>query len=215
MEVLDKLFGSGARVKVMRFFLMSPQEVFMAKEVARTTRLSRAKASREINLLKSIGFLEKGIRETKLIFSARGGSASGRKTKKRSRRKREHGFKLSRSFPYIRELHSLILEINPISRELLTNRFKKLGKKLGLVILAGTFVGKPDRNSLDVLVGGDSIRRGSVEKILKKIESEIGRELNYALFSIEEFKYRWGMYDKFLRAILDGEHDKLIDNVGI
>jgi predicted transcriptional regulator len=209
MEVLDKLFGSGARVKVMRFFLMSPQEVFMVKEVAKTTRLSRAKISREINLLKSIGFLEKGAREKKLT------SGSGRKTKKRTRTKKEVGARLNHSFPYIRELNSLILETSSISRELLAKRFKKLGKKLGLIVLAGVFVGRPDKNSLDVLVVGDSIRKGSVEKILKKIESEIGRELNYALFSIDDFKYRWGMYDKFLHGIFDGEHDKLIDNIGV
>ncbi len=43
----------------------------------------------------------------------------------------------------------------------------------------------------------------------------MGRELTYAVMTAEEFKYRQGMYDKFVWDILESEHDKLIDTLNI
>ena len=214
MDVLDKLLGSGARVKVMRFFLKNPEEVFLLPDISKTLRLTKGKVRKEINFLKGIGFLGKGVREVQLMFSAKGRLASGRKTKKRSRKKKEAGFRLNSFFPFTRQFHSLLAETSDVSRELLQKRFRRLGKGLRLVLLSGIFVGRPAAEAIDILVVGDNLRRGPVEKILGKIEAELGKELNYALFSTVELKYRMGMYDKFIRDILESEHDKIIDTLG-
>lgn len=214
MEILEKLFSSGARVKMLRFFLMNPEAVFTPAQIAKSCRLTRAKVRQEANLLKAIGFLKKGIRETQIVFPARGGSASGRKTKRRPRKKREPGFQLHSLFPYLRELRALVVEAASISRELLTRRFKRLGKGIRLVLLSGVFIKSSVPGHIDILVVGDNIKRSKVEKILGKIETELGKELNYALFDTKEFKYRQGMYDRFILDILESEHDILINNQG-
>jgi hypothetical protein len=203
MDILEKLFSSPSRVKVMRFFLMNPDAVFTVLQVAKTLRVAKNKVRSEFNLLKSIGFLEKGIHETQIVF----------KTKKKPKKKKEAGAKLNNLFPFLRPLRALIVEANSVSRDLLSKRFRRLGKSLKLVILSGVFVSKPEEGVLDILVVSDSTRKGPVEKILKKIESEIGRELSYSLLSTEEFKYRQGMYDKFIIEIFEREHDVLVDNL--
>ncbi len=186
MEALDKLFGSPHRVKVMRFFLMNSSGVFLPPEVAKSSRISRPRVRKELNFLKSVGFLKK-----------------------------KHGaeFYLNNLFPYLREFRALVIESAPISRELLQKRFKRLGKGIRLVLLSGVFIKSSVPGHIDILVVGDNIKRSKVEKILGQIETELGKELNYALFDTKEFKYRQGMYDRFILDILESEHDVLIDNL--
>jgi hypothetical protein len=43
----------------------------------------------------------------------------------------------------------------------------------------------------------------------------VGKELRYAFFSTDEFKYRMSMYDKLVRDILDYPHKVLLDKLGI
>lgn len=203
MEVLEKLLGSGTRIKVMRFFLMSPEGIFTLKDAAKSLRLGAAKVKRELTLLGKTGFLKQRIKESEIFF----------KTKKRPKKKREKGFVLNQFFPFLREFRALIVEAAPISRELLQRRFRSLGRGLRLVLLSGIFTNKETPGHVDILVVGDSIRRSRIEKILGKIEAELGKELKYVIFDTNEFKYRQGMYDRFLHDILESEHDVLIDNL--
>ena len=101
-----------------------------------------------------------------------------------------------------------------LAKDVLLKKFKGLGQKLKLVILTGVFV-DGDQSRVDVVVVGDSISRAKLEGVLKSIESVVGKELKYALFSIEEFKYRMGMFDHFLREIFDNPHEKLFDKLNI
>ena len=39
--------------------------------------------------------------------------------------------------------------------------------------------------------------------------------MRYAAFGTEDFAYRFGMYDKFIRDIVDYPHERLIDKIGI
>lgn len=202
---MAKLLGGEARVKVMRFFLTNPYEVFAPPDIARILKIPKKKLRQELKGLLGLKFLRKGVKETEVI-SAR---------TKRLKKKKEPGFALNNIFPYARELRQLVVEASSVSRELLQKRFKKLGRGLKLVILSGFFSGRTGEENLDILVVGENIRRSAVEKIIGKIEAEIGKELRYALFSTEDFKYRRSMYDKFIMEILEGGHEKLIDNLGI
>ncbi len=202
-EILEKLFGSGARVKIMRFFLANPYDVFTIEDASKTLRLSKSKVRREIKSLLAMKFLRKGMKETEII-SAR---------TKRIKKWKEPGLALNNIFPYMRELKALLVESLSISRELLIKRFRRLGRGLKLILLSGLFTQRPGEGRLDVLVVGDNIRKAELEKILGEIEAEIGRELQYAFLSTAEFQYRQGMYDKFVRDILESEHDVLIDNL--
>ena len=102
----------------------------------------------------------------------------------------------------------------PIGRDVLLKKFKTLGSKLKLVVLSGIFLYSPS-SRLDVVVVGDSISRTKLENILSNIESSIGKELKYALFSTEEFQYRMSMFDHFLREIFDKPHEKLLDKLNV
>ncbi|HBT81608.1 hypothetical protein A2757_02690 [Candidatus Giovannonibacteria bacterium RIFCSPHIGHO2_01_FULL_48_47] len=194
MEALNKLLGGEARVKTMRLFLANPEQVFTLREAAKSLRVSRPKIRRELKFLNSAGFIKKGI--------------------KKIEKKREPGFVLNPFFPFARQFRALVVEAASISREIIARRFKRLGKGLRLVLLSGVFIDRATPGHIDILMVGDNIKRSKVEKILGKIEAELGKELNYALFDTKEFKYRQGMYDRFILDILESEHDILINNQG-
>jgi len=207
MNTLEKLFGNNARVKILRLFLLNPEQVYAAKEVARMTRVSSAAVSRELRTLRDIGFVKKSSKSEEV------------KRGKRVRRKRVQGFMLSATFPVLAPLRNLLITASPISRERMIQYFKHHGKTQ-LVGVAGVFFGADNaesisRQSLDLLVVGDGIKRSKLEQFISTLESEIGKELVWVSFSPAEFEYRMAMHDKFLRDFFDYPHEFLINKLGI
>lgn len=211
MNTLEKLFGSAARVKLLRLFLLSPDKVFTAGETSRVLKISKDSAAKEARFLFSIGFLKKGSRRDLLTLK------KGKKLKKF--KIKIDGFMLSPAFPFTLALRSLLVTASPISREKMLQFFKSRGK-IKLVALGGIFSddlmdGFPgDDSRLDLVVVGE-LKRVKVENFIKNLESEIGKELNWTLLSSLEFDHRMGMHDKLLRDLFDYPHEFLINKLAL
>lgn len=200
-DILAKLIGSASRVKLLRLFLLNPDKVISSKEVCRRAKvMAKPSGRREIALLKSIGFIRTGSGYVEI------------KGEKR-RKKKIYGWKLNEDFPLIIGLKNFILDTVPLSRDQIVKKFQKAGR-IKLIILSGIF-GENSSSRVDILVVGDSIRKGTLEKAVRDIEAEMGKELTYAAFKTDDFIYRLGMYDKFIRDILDYPHEKILDKIGI
>ena len=206
-DVLEKLFGSGSRVKILRFFLLNPENLFDLKEISRRTKTDSSVARREILLLKAIGFLKESEEKIDELIKLKNGKIKNKKKKIR-------GFRLNILFPFLRQLKDLLINAAPIDREKLLKSINSTGK-IKLVILSGIFIDSGEGNKVDLLIVGDSVRRSALDRLLKNIEAEIGRELNYVLFTKDEFFYRFNMYDRFIRDILDYPHEKLLNKLNI
>ena len=102
----------------------------------------------------------------------------------------------------------------PVSYDELLDKLKKTGR-LKLVILSGALIQEDNDSKIDIMIVGDNIAKGKVNKILKNIESEIGREVSYALMSAQEFHYRLDIRDKFIREILESPHQKILDRLKV
>jgi hypothetical protein len=92
-------------------------------------------------------------------------------------------------------------------------QLKKAGA-LRLVALSGLFSGAIE-TKVDMLVVGDKLDEKQLEKAIHQLESELGRELRYASFSTEDFRYRVGVYDRLLRDIFDYPHRTILDKIGL
>lgn len=190
MNILEKLFGGGARVKLLRFFILSPEKVFAPKEAARLLKISSKSAPKEIRFLRSLGFLKK----------------------------RPKGFMLSQTFPYLLALRNLLVNASPVSREKMLKFFKNKGK-IKLLALGGVFsndfaLASISTGRLDLLIVGE-LKRVAVERFIKKVEADVGKELNWTLMSAFEFDHRLAMHDKLLRDLLDYPHEFLINKLGV
>ena len=62
---------------------------------------------------------------------------------------------------------------------------------------------------------GDDIDKAKLHNFLKSLEAEVGKEIKFGLMEKEEFEYRFGMFDRFVRVILEGPHEKLINKLGL
>ena len=88
-----------------------------------------------------------------------------------------------------------------------------------LAALGGVFAGNFPQDAsdgtvheLDLLIVGEA-KRGSVGRFIGKLESEVGKELNWSLMSGFEFDYRLAMHDKLIRNLLDYPHEFLINKL--
>jgi hypothetical protein len=206
MTVLEKLFGSPARVKIIRLFLLNPENLFNLKEISRRAKVNIALSRREISLLSGIEFIKQKTEKIDEIIKLKNGTIKNKK-------KRINGFKLNLLFPFLHQLRNLVVTAAPINKEKFIKNLNSTGK-IKVIITSGIFM-QSEESKIDLLIVGDSIRRGALDRILKNIEADIGKELNYAIFTTEEFLYRFGMYDRFIRDIIDYPHEKLVNKLNI
>lgn len=205
MDILEKLFGSAGKVKIIKLFLFNPEMVFDSSETAERAKVSRGVARKEILNLEKMGFLRQ-----------RSYSKEIRRQKNRTIqtfRKRTNGWMLDPKFPYIDAIKSFLSNINPFRHKDIINRISRVGK-IQLLIVSGIFIKDPD-SRVDLFVVGDNLKQGQLDNIIKVIESEIGREIRYAAFETSEFNYRHSMFDKLIRDILDYPHEKIINKLGL
>jgi hypothetical protein len=196
METLAKLFGGQARVKIMRLFLLNEISAFEVDEVSSRSRVTKPNARKEINALSAMGFIK-----SKIV--TRDGS--------RGSKKKVTAYYLNPSFQHLNSIRDLLVEPNLLVEDgLLSQRFKAVGK-LKLMVVSGVFIGDSE-SRVDVLLVGDKLKKNILQQLMKVLEAEIGKELNYVVFDTEEFKYRLDMYDKLVCDVLDLPHLKLIDN---
>lgn len=205
MDTIGKLFGSQARVKILRLFLLNPLGAFDSAMIAEKSKVRPPNVRKEISLLKAAGIIgDKAF--TKEVVSKRG-------SKKIVTKKRVSGYQLKASFPLLLPLKNLLVSEMPLSRDEIAHRFKVAGK-IKFLAISGVFLDEPEAR-VDILIVGDGLKKRLVESALRSIEAEIGKELSYGVFETPEFLYRLGVYDKFVRDILDFSHDTIIDKLKV
>lgn len=205
MDILEKLFGSVAKVKIMRLFLFNPSDTFDLAEIVRRCKVPAYAARQEIATLEKIGLAKR-----RSFFKDH---EIGRGKGKRVIRRRATGWTMNESFEYLESLQNLLIQVSPLRNTEIVKRLSRVGK-LKLVIVSGVFINNYDTR-IDLLVVGDNMRKGTLENTVKTIESEIGREIRYAYFETPDFQYRYGIYDKLIRDILDYPHEKVLDRLEI
>ena len=205
MEILEKLFGTPEKVKIMRLFLFNSEQPFDIDDVVEKTKSIAKDVRREISGLEKMGLIKKRI------FFKDIKKEIGKKNE--NVKKKTSGWILDRVFPYLVELQGLLINAQLIRHGDILKRLSNIGK-LKVVIVSGVFIQDLD-SRVDILIVGDNLKRFALENAVKTIESEIGRELNYTAFETQDFLYRLGVCDKLIRDILDYKHEKILDKIGI
>jgi len=125
--MLKKLFGSGARVKLLKQFLMNQDEEFFIRQLTRILDEQINSLRRELQNLSNIGLLK--FRE----------------------KNRKKYYRINTHFPLLHELTSIIRKTNE-DNETLLKKMSKLGN-IQLCILSGIFTGK--QSDIDIFIVGD------------------------------------------------------------
>ena len=202
-QVLEKLFGSVQKARILRLFLQNPDAFFSLQEVRGMVKLRTPTARAEIAKLRKLGII--GEKSVQREFPSRRG--------RKPRIKKVTVYFADPSFPLFRELHDLVRKGSITSRNILLRRIKSLGR-VKLAVASGIFIGN-ELSRTDLLLVGDTITKRKIENLIRSVESDVGKTIKYTVMETPEFKYRMDMYDRFLRDILEYPHEKLIDKFGL
>lgn len=205
-DALEKLFGSLARVRIIRLFLQNPSDLFSHKEISRRCKINLNVARREIFLLEKADLIKKKISSIGTLVKLKNG-------KMKNKKKEIQGLGLNEFFPLINPLKTLFLEALAFNKEKAVKSLKSAGD-MKLIVLTGFFA-QINGCSVDLLLVGEKVQKPKLEKILKRIETETGKEIAFVLFDTREFLYRFGMYDRFINDILNSSHEKALNKLGI
>lgn len=204
-DILGNLFGTFEKVKIMRLFLLNPDTTFDAQSIAAKSQVSVACAKREIELIKKTDLIKKKTL-VRIIAKKKG-------KKKTEKKVKSQGYTLNPTFPYLEPLRGFLIDISPVQGLEVFKRISKIGK-LKLLILSGIFIRDWD-SRIDMLVVGDNLKKGVLDRTIKALESEIGKEIRYSAFETPDFQYRLGMYDKLVRDVFDYPHEVIVDKLGV
>lgn len=204
MDILGKLFGSSARVRLMRLFLMNTEEVFDKADMGKRSKISGETLKKEVKLLEEIGLIR-----SRVVVKMRP-KPSGKDGV--LEKKKVIGFGLNVSFPYLTPLKSLVTEI-ALGKEDVAGRFRNCGQ-MKLIIVAGIFIDESD-SRVDILIVGDKLKKPLIEGVLRRLEAELGKELTYGIMETPDFEYRFGIYDKFIRDVIDYPHLVVLNKLNL
>ncbi len=176
---------------------MNPDAKYTVKELATKAKVPLSTARKEILLLKKADLVKDAVAT---ITTSRG----IKKTK---------GVTMNTAFPYKETLGDLLLQPQTINKPEIAKRFKKIGK-IKLLVISGILTGMSD-SRVDVLIVGKDVDTKKLERAMREVEADIGRELVYAAFDTDDFIYRMNMYDKLIADVLDFPHERLIDSITV
>lgn len=189
MDPLSRIFGSPARIKLLRLFIFNNDAAFSATDIAFRARTSKDATKKELSVLLTSGLIKK-----------RTGKAGA-------------GYVVNKRFPHYEALATFVRATTDISDTDAIATLKKAGN-LRLVALSGLFTGAIE-SKIDLLVVGDKLEERPLATAVRALEAELGRELRYASFTTEEFRYRQGVYDRLLRDLFDYPHRAILDRLGV
>ncbi len=205
MEILEKLFGSQSRVKMMRLFLFNPEQAYGVDDIVLRAKVIAKEVKEQIAVFEKIG-LVKSRQLTQEISKKKGKKIVIKKL-------RVQGWFLDDSFLYMVALKNLLITVSMKTHEDIAKHFGPVGKIRALIV-SGIFI-QDWESRVDLLIVADNLKPASLERAVKSLEAEIGREIRYAAFETSDFQYRLDIYDKLIRDILDFPHKKVVDKIGI
>ena len=192
--MIDALFGSKTRVKLLHLFLNNPGKAFYVREITRLIDEQINSVRRELANMLEVGIITSDSADNKLYYE------------------------INQRYIYYVPFRAIFADEHiETTTDVKTNTgWQELIKDMSglrLAVLAGVLV-PGSASSVDVLLVGD-LSAVKVKNVMKQIEKVEARELNYTTLSYDEFYYRLSVRDKFITEILTGKHAVLLDTDNI
>ena len=194
-QILEHLFDSPIKVKLLKLFLRNDSRYFLLSEAAKKIQANNRVIKKQTRGLLEINLLR-------------------RKKVKGNRRKQIKGgvyYAVNPQFDFYNELRTLVLKSSPTSKEKMLKRILKLGR-IKMALISGVFL-NTENSRVDLFLVGDNISQRKLGNFLADMESEVGKEIEYAAMDSKEFEYRFHMFDRFVRDILEKPHEKLLNRI--
>lgn len=193
--MLEHLFGSTTRVKLLQLFFHSPHRSFFMRELARSTETQLNAIRRELANLEKLN----------IIVPAKPGESNIEEIGTG----RSKFYKLNAKFFLLDELKALLVKAKILEEQNFIDDILKRGGNIKLFLLSGGFVGD-DEAPTDMLIVGD-IKSNILARQIRDLEKFLGRQLRYTIMEEKEFLDRREIGDKFLYGIFESKHTVIAD----
>ena len=184
--MLAQLLSSKPKSRLVNLFLANSGRSFSVTELRQSTNAPQKLLAITIKELSRMGFLITYVKD------------------------KNRYYQVDKHFPLYPELMSLLRKVKNPPADLLAREAIKVGD-CKLVVLTGVFAGKP-RIETDALFVG-KVSPAKLSRFLKLAEKFAEREINYTIFTLNEFEYRKIMNDRFVKNIMENEPLVLIDKL--
>ncbi len=188
--MIEQLFGSKTRVKLLQLFYSNPNRSFYVREITRKIDEQINSVRRELANLLSIGIISSDTTNNRLYYE------------------------VNQTYEFYPPLAAIFgkgaapVETTPVEQAAASNTLKTLGN-VDLAIYVGQFT-RDDRSGVDFLVVGD-VNATQLAKYVTELEVQEGKDIRYAVMQWDEFEYRRQVNDRFLALVLESKKQVLVD----
>src|SRR4030042_4890597 len=184
-KTTEKIFGSRIRAKILGWLFTPPDESFFVRQIGLILKEDPTNVSREMAKLEELGILR----------SKRNGNL-------------KH-FQANQECPFFEELKGLVLKTTGVAGRIRASLDKLAGIEYAFIY--GSYAKGEEKadSDVDLLIIGD-VDMDRLDSNLGKLEKTLGREINYVLYSMEEFKFKKKAKDGFLMDVLRGKKIMLV-----
>lgn len=218
--MIDQLFGSKTRVKLLQLFYSNPNRAFYVREITRKIDEQINSVRRELSNLLSIGIITSDATNNRLYYEVNqdyehylplgmifGGLAmpdevvavkadKADKSDKKEAKKTEPAAAPAQNKADVAPEH-------PMAKAL-----RGLGK-VELALLTGQFT-RDDSSGIDVLIVGD-VNQSKADKFIAELEKAENKELRYAVLGSDNYRYRIQIKDRFISNVLEAKKQVIIN----
>ncbi len=187
LALFDTLFGSKARSRLIRFFLLNPGVDFSAADISLKTLVSRPEVSRELTRLGKMKLVAERSRKGKKYFI------------------------VNEEFPFYTELKSLVSKLNVHAQSQVFRKLKTVGE-VKLILISGLFLNYP-KSKVDMILVVNNVNRTKLKHAIAHLEAEVGKEIRFVLMNMEELHYRLNMLDRFFIEFLEAPYEEVSNKV--
>jgi hypothetical protein len=187
--MVEQLFGSKTRVKLLQLFYSNPNRSFYVREITRKIDEQINSVRRELANLLSIGIISSDTNNNRLYYE------------------------VNQKYEYYPPLAAIFgggvmtaPDAPAVKSE--ASSIKGLGN-VDLAFFTGQFT-RDDRSGTDLLIVGD-VNQTKLSKFVADLEEQEGKEIRFTLMLPQEFKYRQQVNDRFLSLVMSAKKQVLID----
>jgi DNA-binding transcriptional ArsR family regulator len=199
--MLEHLFGSKTRLKLLKAFFREPDRSYYVRELTRLLDAQINAIRRELELLIAAGIVvELDSDFPKQVVDSSEAGSSLRKY-----------YRLNKESILYSELQALLLKAQVIGEEQFFHDIQEKGGELKLLLLSGRFSGDK-RSPTDLLIVG-KIHERPLERLIASYEKEYGTEIRYTVMTEQEFYDRRHIMDKFIFSVFEAKHIIIVNDL--
>lgn len=200
--MIEQLFGSKTRVKLLQLFYSNPNRSFYVREITRKIDEQINSVRRELANLLNVGIIVSDTNNNRLYYEVN--------------QEFEHYAPLRQIFGHASTgtpaTKTGTKKVAPIAGMPDHDRIKALGN-VEVAILTGQFT-RDEKSGVDFLVVGD-INQNALQKYIADLEAQEGKDIRYTYMNAQEFNYRRQIKDRFITTVLESKKQVLLDKNNI